>query len=105
MDCVLVCVGTCLWMAVCIISMNFELYQDEDGQWICELVDLTEEECDVSRDQSVGFEALDAGAIGFGSSYRPSEDEFSAHVRAREKEVAQKAGEAYWEAIQTALDD
>lgn len=86
--------------------MELEFERDEtNGDWICRLVNLTEAECDVSRNRSVGVKAGNAGAIGWGTSYHRDEGDFSANVRAREKETARKAAEAYYEAIRDAVDD
>lgn len=84
--------------------MDLEFYQDEtNGDWVCELVNLTEPECDVSRNQSVGIKASRAGAVAWGTSYYRDKGEFSAKVRAEDKETAREAAEAYYEAIQNAL--
>lgn len=93
-------------MAVCFVCMEFEFRQDEtNGDWICELVELTEPECDVARNRSVGGKAGRAGAVAWGTSYRRGEGNFSAHVRAEDKETAREAAEAYWDAIRDALDE
>lgn len=85
--------------------MKYTVEQTEISEnWRCILVDLTEEECDVSRNTEVGFEALKAGAIGYGTTYKPSDNTFTAKVTARDKETAQKAAEAYYEAIIDAVD-
>lgn len=84
--------------------MEYRLSQDDtNGEWVCELVKLTEYECDVARNKSVGIEALNAGAVGYGTSYHKDEDRFSASVRAPDKATARTAAEAYWDAIQNAL--
>lgn len=88
------------------MCMDIEFRQDDtNGDWICELVDLTEEECDVARNRSVGLKASSVnGVVGWGTSYRRGKGEFSAHVRAPDKETARKGAEKYWAAIQESLD-
>lgn len=85
--------------------MELIVSQDEtNGDWICELSELTEAECDVARNNSVGMQALSAGAIGWGTSYRSKESEYEARVRARERQTALDAAEAYYTAIRDAIE-
>lgn len=86
--------------------MEYRVSQDEtNGDWICELVELSEQECDVARNTSVGMQALSAGAIGWGTSYRSNDNNYKARVRAKERQIALDAAEAYYNAICNAIDN
>jgi hypothetical protein len=77
-----------------------------DGNSICILEGLTEEECDVARNMSNTHTALSAGAFSVGTTYkREEEEEFRAIVRADNDETAREAAEKYYEAIQEELED
>jgi len=86
--------------------MDIEFNQDPISEdWSCKIVGLTEQECDVARNFSVASEALDAGAIGWGAQYLKNQDEFSATVRAKDKETAHEAAKAYYGAITEAVNE
>lgn len=83
--------------------MELTFRKDEtNGDWIGELTELTEPECDVARNRSVGSTATANGAVGWGVSYDRTTDTYSAHVRATEKETAENAAREYYTAIKNA---